>query len=87
MAIETIVAPVGKSDLAFDLLTYIIFGGISEAKINKFLDCLKSGLTSWLGGGISTPSSSIGFGTSLKAVLVSSSVTAEPRQINSLTLL
>ena len=33
----TIVAPIGKSDPAFDLQSDIIFGGIGGAKMNKFL--------------------------------------------------
>ena len=41
-SIETIVAPVGKSDPVFDLQTNIIFGGNVGAKINKYLDCIKS---------------------------------------------
>ena len=40
--IETIVAPVGKSDPASDLQTDILFGGNGGAKINKFLDYVKS---------------------------------------------
>ena len=42
MPIETIIAPVGKSDPSFDLQTDIIFGGNGGAKINKFIDCVKS---------------------------------------------
>ena len=42
MPIETIIAPVGKSDPSFDLQTDIIFGGNGGAKINKFLDRVKS---------------------------------------------
>ena len=42
MAIETIVETVGKTDPAFDLQSDIIFGGNGRAKINKFLDCIKS---------------------------------------------
>ena len=42
LPIETIVAPVGKSDSTFDLQTDIISGGNGGAKINKFLDCIKS---------------------------------------------
>ena len=38
MPIETIIAPVGKSDPSFDLQADIIFGGNGGAKINKFLD-------------------------------------------------
>ena len=40
--LETIIAPVGKSDPSFDLQADIIFGGNGGAKINKFLDCIKS---------------------------------------------
>ena len=39
MPIEAIIAPVGKSNPAFDLQTNVIFG---EAKVDKFLDCVKS---------------------------------------------
>ena len=42
MPIESIVAPVDKSDHMFDLQTDIIFGGEGGAKVNKFLDCVKS---------------------------------------------
>ena len=42
MPIETIIAPVGKSNPSFDLQTDIVFGGNGGAKINKFLDCLKN---------------------------------------------
>ena len=42
MPIETIIAPVGKSDPSFDLQTDIIFGGNGGAKMNKFLDCVKN---------------------------------------------
>ena len=42
MPIENTVEPVDKSDPAFDLRTDIIFGGNSGAKVNKFLDCIKS---------------------------------------------
>ena len=42
MPIETIIAPVGKSDPSFDLQADIIFGGNGGGKINKFLDCVKS---------------------------------------------
>ena len=42
MPIETIIAPVGKSDPSFDLQADIIFGGNGGAKINTFLDCVKS---------------------------------------------
>ena len=41
--VETIVAPVGKSDLAFDLQTDIIFGGNGKGKINKFIDSVVIG--------------------------------------------
>ena len=42
MPIETIVAPLGKSDPALDLQADIIFGGIGGAKINRFLDYIES---------------------------------------------
>ena len=42
MPIETIITPVGKSDPSFDLQGDIIFGVNGGAKINKFLDCVKS---------------------------------------------
>ena len=42
MLIESIIAPVGKSNPSFDLQTDIIFGGNGGAKINKILDCVKS---------------------------------------------
>ena len=42
LPIETIIAPVGKSDPSFDLQADIIFGGNGGVKINKFLDCVKS---------------------------------------------
>ena len=41
MPIETIVAPVGKSDPVFLLQITIIFSGNGRAKINEFLDCIK----------------------------------------------
>ena len=42
LPIETIVAPVGKSDPALDLQTDIIVGDNVGAKINKFLDQIES---------------------------------------------
>ena len=39
---ETIVAPVANSDPSLDLQADIIFGGNGRAKINKFLDYIKS---------------------------------------------
>ena len=41
LSFETIVVPVGKSNPAFDHQTDI-FGGNGGAKINKFLDCIKT---------------------------------------------
>ena len=40
--IETLVAPVVKSDPMIDLQIDIIFGGNGGVKVNKFLDCIKS---------------------------------------------
>ena len=42
LPIETIIATVDKSDLKFHLQTDVIFGGNGGAKVNKFLDCVKS---------------------------------------------
>ena len=47
MPIETIVAPVGKSNSAFELQTDIIFVGNGGAKINKFLDYMNSMVNLW----------------------------------------
>ena len=41
LPIETVVAPVGKSDSTFDLQTDIFFGGNGGAKINKFLKSIE----------------------------------------------
>ena len=42
LPIEIIIAPVGNSDPTFDLLTATIFDCNGGAKINKFLDSIKS---------------------------------------------
>ena len=45
LPIKTLVVPIGKSDPALGLRTDIIFGGNVGAKINKFLDYIKTMVT------------------------------------------